>query len=216
MSEEKNTLGSDAHRLVGASHPHTSHIAARELDSVFSEGLVLECIRKKYDTGAIQDDIQSEMERRQEAGEDWIRIDSVSARFMALLEKCYIRRGPQTRKGYRSKGSKQQLVMYALSDQERLERLAKIKDIASTSIVTSEQYQTIMKWYQADAALKKAQEEEQLAREIVHDIVFLNIQSGIVTVPIDFEGYKLRAKIAEGVLRNLKVKGPRKKCESQS
>lgn len=209
MSDEKNTFGSDAQRMRGNNHPHTSHDSARECDSQFSEQTVLECIQKKGSEGAIQDDVLCEIERRNELGECTLRIDSISPRFIALLEKCYIRRGPATRKGYRTEGSKQQLVMYALSPEERQQRLDSIAAI-TRGVLTDEQHKAITEWWRADAALTLAAYNEGVARRKVHEVVLLGIPSGVVKIPLG-RGFKLRGKVAEGFLRFLQVREPKKK-----
>lgn len=153
---------------------------------------VLDVIRSFGDAGCIADEVFEMLNFGHEDETGPMSYSGITGTWVILERQRFIERTGEERIGNRFGAS--QLVMRALSDNERALRLMQDMDVVSKSL-TEDDYAKINEWYAASEALKLAKQREAEARGNVVQFVFGDPPNGQYAMPL-MGGYELTAKVA--------------------
>lgn len=143
----------------------TSLAAFAQAQHDINEQKVFAVIQTFGAEGCISDHVQE----RLGISNSVVPYSSVTGPYSILERKFYIERPGEKRMGHRFK--RMQLVMYALSNEERLRRVEIAAERAKAQL-TPEAFDAIKAWYVAHAALTRAQEVELALRDQVIALLF--------------------------------------------
>lgn len=156
--------------------PETSHDAAEQVN-VFGEFEVLKAIKTFGESGCISDEVQ---EYFGYGKNDMVSYSGITARFIKLERKCYIERTGEVRK---SRFNRNQLVMRALSDEDRTARLQLQRRLMAT-VLTPEEMQLVVDWWRAETAALEAEKARREKEKVVLDRIFKDVPFGKSFVPL--------------------------------
>ena len=184
--QDADGFGTPPWMLRRNTDPITSHIAAEANDSQFGERQVFEAIRSFGEKGCISDDLMDYFgfEDQRDAA---VSYSGITGRYIALERSFHIERTGATRVGHRFK--RQQLVMRALSDEERIRR-QEASDRAVAEAITDANLALLIAWSVEDEKLKVQQEVTELAKQAVLDAMFPDVLTGRYSIEL-YQGYEL-------------------------
>lgn len=183
-SSEGYGFGTPAHMRHRTTDPKTSKDAAETVDSAKQQMKVFEAIRHFGEDGCISDDLM-DFFGFEDQREDSIAYSGITGCYAPLERKFYIERPGNVRKGHRF--NKNQLVMYALPDEER-ERRQRLRDAGLAQRMDWADVELLFKWYEANNALNKARALEQELRSSVVSSLFSDAGYGQFCIPIPRSG----------------------------
>lgn len=179
-SSEGYGFGTPAHMRHRTTDPETSKDAAETVDSAKQQMKVFEAIRHFGEDGCISDDLM-DFFGFEDQREDSIAYSGITGCYAPLERKFYIERPGNVRKGHRF--NKNQLVMYALPDEER-ERRQRLRDASLKQGMSSDDIWFLFEWWKAHAALKQAQALEKQMRDTVVSRLFSSAGYGRFCIPV--------------------------------
>lgn len=179
-SSEGYGFGTPAHMLHRTTDPETSKAAAETVDSAKKQMKVFEAIRSFGEAGCISDDLM-DFFGFEDQREDSVAYSGITGCYAPLERKFYIERPGNVRKGHRF--NKDQLVMYALPDEER-ERRQRLRDAGLAQGMDWFDVELLFRWHAANEQLNEAKLLEQELRSSVIGRLFSDVGYGQFCIPI--------------------------------
>lgn len=161
----------------------TSILANQQAQHDVNAERVFEIIRSFGERGCISDDIQD----RLGINERKIPYSSVTGPYAVLERKFYIERRGEQRMGHRFK--RMQMVMHALSDEERQRRVAAHATTQKTTL-TSDDLLSLQHWAYCNDQLQPIAAQELQFRQLLINKVFPNAPTGRTSIELA-DGYVL-------------------------
>lgn len=173
-------FGTPSHMLYRTTDPYTSKESAELVESAKQQMKIFEAIKSFGEDGCISDDLM-DFFGFEDQREDSIAYSGITGCYAPLERKFYIERRGDQRNGHRFNRS--QLVMRALSDEER-ERRQRLRDASLSQGMLWEDVDLLFKWWKANESLAKAKEIEYELRSTVIGKLFSNVGYGKFSMSI--------------------------------